>query len=97
MIIRNTTRQAQTFNLVCPKKGKCTSEDDCLCTSVETQLFVELPDGTKGIRIVERRLPGSVTVLAKGSSEQLPAWIADSPEVKSALARGTIRLVTQET
>lgn len=92
--IWNKSKQAVTFNLPCPKGDDGACAEGCLCSEVEVRYAVELDDGVRGVRVETRRLPGSVTVLAGGRSE-VPAWAGKAPEVKAALARGTIRLITE--
>lgn len=88
----NKMKRAQTFNLPCPDPAKC-GEIDCFCKLHTTQLQETLEDGTTGIREVERKLAGSITLLSSSRTE-VPDWVAESPEVKAALARGALRLVT---
>ncbi len=87
--LSNRTRVIQVLNIPC--RPGCDGTG-CLCSNVVTQLLEELPDGTKGTRVIERRLPGSVTILAK-SEVEVPAWVAQSQVVKQAVAQGRLRLV----
>ena len=93
-IIWNKSKQAVTFNLPCPKNAEGECAEGCLCTTIETRTAIEFDDGTKGVQVLDRKLPGSVTVLAGGRSE-VPSWAGKSPEVKAALARGAVRLITE--
>lgn len=87
--LANPTRTIQVLNVPCREGCDGT---ECLCTVVVTQLQDELEDGTKGVRVVERRLSGSVTILAKGDI-QVPDWLAQSAVVKQAVALGRLRLI----
>lgn len=93
--LANRQKRIQVLNIPCvlDENGKCTHED-CLCSEVVTQIQVELPDGTRGLKLLERRLPGSITILAEKSVE-VPAWMADAPDVKAAVAQGRVRLVKE--
>lgn len=88
--MKSRTKTAQVFNLPCP--GDCKPGETCFCNTIRTELREELPDGTKGVRVLERRLPGSVTFLA-GETKELPDWVARCPDVKGALDRGSLRLI----
>lgn len=92
MKLHNRTKTAKTYNIPC--RPGCTGAE-CLCQLVTTQLHVELDDGTKGIKEVERRLPGSVTILAGEKSSSLPSWVGESKYVKAALARREVVLVQE--
>ncbi len=70
------------------------AESECICTTVVMPLADELPDGTRGVRMVTRKLPGSITFLA-GETQEVPGWVAESAPVKQAVARGSLRLVEQ--
>jgi len=87
--IANRTKQIQVFNVPC--RIGCNGEG-CLCTEVTIQLAAVDADGTRGVRVIDRRLPGSVTFLA-GENREVPAFVASSPDVKRAIDRGALRLL----
>ncbi len=87
--ILNRQKTAQTLNIPC-RQG-CDGQN-CLCQTVTTTHYVELSDGTKGTKVLERRLPGAITILA-GESLEVPDWVAESAPVKDGVAKGRLRLV----
>lgn len=92
MKLKNKTKGALTLNL-----APClspTHPDECFCTSVNTSRMDEAPDGTRGLREMTQRLPGSVTILTGKTSGDLPAWVREVPDVKAGLHAG--RLVEVE-
>lgn len=88
--IHNRSKQVQVFNLPCPKD--CAGDTPHGCKIIETQQMAETPDGTRGIRIAQKHITGSVTFLA-GEKKEVPDTVAESPHVKRALDRGTLRLL----
>jgi hypothetical protein len=87
--LKNLTKTAKTYNVPCTPD--CDREG-CVCTVRELSLADEAEDGTRGTRIVEKRIYGSITILGGG---ELPVeeWMLETPEVKGALARRQVRLV----
>ncbi len=87
--LENRTRQILVFNIPCPPG--CGGADK-LCTRIEQSFTEEAADGTRGIRIREKHLPGSITILA-GKKLNVPAFVLAAPDVKRAIDRGTLRLL----
>jgi hypothetical protein len=86
----NTTKVAKTYNIPC--SPQCNNGEGCLCTEVTTKLADDLPDGTRGIKEVTRRLPGSVTIRA-GVKRTFEDWVAEAPAIQRALTAKHLRLV----
>ncbi len=87
--IANRTRGVLVCNIPC--SPGCTRKD-CLCTRSTMQLAEVDKEGTKGIREVEKHVPGSVTFLSLEKKE-VPQFVADAPDVKRAIDRGALRLL----
>lgn len=91
--LKNTKKFAQTFNLVAPAEHR--EAGDFAYQEVTTQVTEDMGDGKFGVRVVERKLPSSLTLLGGETREGLPEWVKACPEVKAALSRGTLRLVSE--
>lgn len=87
--IASRTKHVQVFNIPCRKD--CDGED-CLCSVITTERMVTAPDGTRGIEVAEKRIPGSVTFLA-GEKKEVPEYVASARDVKRAIDRGALRLL----
>lgn len=91
MKIKNLLKSVVVLNL--PHSPTCQDTGtDCPCSLVKTALAVEDEDGTRGVRMLERRLGGSVTILASETTE-LPDWIGETKPFKDAVAKRWLRLV----
>ena len=88
--LKNRTKQIQVFNIPC--QPGCAGGEGKLCSTVEQRFMTEAEDGTRGVRVTEKHLPGSVTFLA-GEKKEVPAFVAAAPDVKTAIDRGTLRLL----
>jgi hypothetical protein len=88
--LQNRTKQIQVFNVACPPG--CTGGPNTLCTTVEQRFIEEANDGTRGVRVTEKHLPGSVTFLA-GEKKEVSASVVAAPVIKRAIDRGTLRLL----
>lgn len=91
--LKNTEKRYQVFNLPCPVKpcdGSCGK-----CELITQRFPEELDDGKVGIRETEKRIPGSMTLLAGETAKGLPDWVASCPEVKAALDRGALKLIQE--
>jgi hypothetical protein len=88
--LSNRTKQIQVFNIPC--EPGCTGGAGKLCSTVEQRFMVEARDGTRGVKVTEKHLPGSVTFLA-GEKKDVPASVAAAPDIKTAIDRGTLRLL----
>ena len=82
MKLKNITKTVQEINIPClaPECGK-----GCFCVDIVTPLVEQLEDGTRGSRILERRLAGNITIRPGLTTEDLPDWVCDTPTVKRAL------------
>ncbi len=87
--IANRTKQIQVFNIPC--RAGCDGKD-CLCTVVTSRQIQVDKEGTRGVRVLDRRIPGSVTFLT-GEKKEVSNFVATSPAVKSAIDRGALRLL----
>ncbi|TBR17482.1 MAG: hypothetical protein EPO57_09115 [Chitinophagaceae bacterium] len=90
--LTNRKKGIEVFNL--PHKEFCT-EAECGCQAITTQLTEELPDGTRGVRHIERKLAGSLTLLA-GESKEMPDQVLQVRDVKAAIDRGTLRVIQHQ-
>lgn len=98
--LKNNTRRMQVINL---DHSVVCSEDDCRCTRQRTGIQAHDPrTGEKTVRAFNRRLPGSITLTAKGSDGDtvagLPDGVARLPTVQLLKGRGelAIELETEE-
>ncbi len=89
--IQNRTKAIQQLNIPC--RAGCDGTG-CLCSEVVTALQEELEDGTKGTRVLSRKLAGSLVFLGS-ETKDVPSWVAESGPVKAAIARGRLRLIRQ--
>lgn len=90
--LESRVRQMQVFNL--PHGAYC--KDDCACSDRTITVVAENPrTGARAPRLVTRKTPGSLTLLARERRAGLPTAILDVPEVKAAIARGRVRVVEQ--
>lgn len=89
IVLKNKERTQQVFNLTpCPGEGCGT----CFCTTQTKSVRESLPDGTSGVRVTKKTLPGSITLLA-GESGTFPDWVGDCTDVRKAIDRGGLSLV----
>jgi hypothetical protein len=59
----------------------------CACSTVTLRLGAEDPDGTRGIREVEKRIAASLRLLPGETRAGLPDSVLACPEVMAALDR----------
>lgn len=85
----NRTKKIQVYNIPCPPD--CDGKE-CLCTVQEMRSIQDAKDGERGIRVFDKRLPGSITFLA-GEKKNLKAHFLTAPDVKRAIDRGDLRLL----
>ena len=86
--LTNTVNETLLFNL--PHDACC--RDRCTCVLIRREERVSFDDGTSGVRVVEKRVAGSFSVLPRATVEASDGWLR-APEVRSALDRGVLRLV----
>lgn len=87
--VSNRTKKIQVFNIPC--RPDCDGSE-CFCSVQEMRTVEETPDGTRGVRVTHKRIPGSVTLLA-GEKRDLPLRVLDAADVKRAIDRGDLRLL----
>lgn len=87
----NRSKTIQVFNL--PHAEFC-GQGACICTKKMLELSVLLPDGTRGRREEPRLISESLTLLA-GETKEVDERVLQVGSVKTALAKGTLRLVQQ--
>lgn len=92
MKIINRTKTIQVFNIPC--RPNCDGTD-CFCSQVQTHLNVQDKDGTSGRKILDRRLPGSLTLLASETKTKMPDWVGETAPIKDAVAKNILRLVKE--
>ena len=91
--IENRLRQLQVFNL--DHDAFC-RPGACACSNLTVLVVDENPrTGERAQRRVEKKAPGSLTLLALERRAGLPVRLLDVPEVKAAIARGHVRIVEQ--
>jgi hypothetical protein len=70
--------------------------DTCACVEMTVVIIAHHPrTGERASKRVAKRVPGSITILARERKAGLPNAILDIPEVKAALGRGYLRVVEQ--
>ena len=92
-VLLNKTKTAIVFNVQC-REGCGEPGVSCLCSTIEKQSLEHAADGTVGIRVSTKRIQGSLTILA-GAKLEVPAWVLQSPEIVSGLARRAVVLIEQ--
>jgi hypothetical protein len=91
--IESRVPQMQVFNL--PHEAYC-GHGDCGCSDMTFVVTDENPrTGERAGRLVMRKTPASLTLLAKERRAGLPIAILEVPEVKAAIRRGWVRIVEQ--
>jgi hypothetical protein len=103
--LKNRTKTAQTLNIPCKEScAKAQKKDDdgkegadagkdCICSLQHYSRTVTDADGVTGVLEEDRRLPGSITVLAGKEPTEVPDWVAESDVVKAAIANGQLEVV----
>jgi hypothetical protein len=68
----------------------------CACSEVTVVVTAENPrTGERAPRQLQKKVPGSMTVLARERKSDLPSAVLELAEVKAAIARGYLRIVEQ--
>jgi hypothetical protein len=89
--LQNRRRQMQVFNL--DHRSYC-EPSGCGCVELVVTLVREHPrTGAQLPRRIEKKAPGSLTLLALETRRGLPEAILKVPEVKAAIDAGTVRVV----
>jgi hypothetical protein len=90
--IESRVRRMQVFNL--PHHLYC--KDGCACSDTTVVVFAENPrTGERVRRHASRKMPGSLTLLARERRSGLPLALLEVPEVKAAIARRSVRVIEQ--
>ncbi len=90
--LESRTRRMQVFHL--PHEVFC--RDRCSCAEVVVFVVAEHPrTGERARKRVVKRVPGSITFLARERKPDLPAALLELAQVKAAIGRGYLRIVAQ--
>jgi hypothetical protein len=86
--LKNTQNRRQVFQL--PHDVVC-SEGECLCTAMERRSRTHDPNtGEVGELAEDVRVPSSVHLSARGTSQALPDAVVEVPAVADAIRRGLL-------
>jgi hypothetical protein len=92
--LENRGRQMQVFNLphelYCEKSGRC----GCAQESVNTW-GEDAATGERTLRSTIKRIPASLTLLAREKHPGLAEAVLELPEVQRAIELGTVRVWTE--
>jgi hypothetical protein len=92
--LENRGRQMQVFNLpherYCEKSGRCGCAQEIVNTWVE-----DAATGERTLRSTIKRIPGSLTLLAREKHPELAEAVLELPEVQRAIELGTVRVLTE--
>ena len=90
--LESRSRRMQVFHL--PHEVCC--RDRCACADVAVFVVAENPrTGERARKTVVKQVPGSITFLARERKENLPAALLELAQVKTAIGRGYLRIVSQ--
>jgi hypothetical protein len=92
--LENRGRQMQVFNLphelYCEKSGRCGCSQETVTTWVE-----DVATGERSLRATIKRIPASLTLLAREKHPGLHEAVLEVPEVQRAIELGTVRVWTE--
>jgi hypothetical protein len=92
--LENRGRQMQVFNLphelYCAKAGRCGCAQEAVTTWVE-----DAATGERSPRSAVKRIPASLTLLAREKQPGLHEAVLEVPEVQRAIELGTVRVWTE--
>jgi hypothetical protein len=92
--LENRGRQMQVFNLphelYCEKSGRCGCAQEIVNTWVE-----DATTGERTLRSTVKRIPASLTLLAREKHPALAEAVLDVPEIQRAIELGTVRVFTE--
>lgn len=92
--LENRERRMQVFNL--PHAIYCAAAGRCECTEQVVTTLVEDPrTGQRTPRSVVRRIPASLTLLARAQRSGLPEAVLDVAEIRRAVDQGALRVWTE--
>ena len=90
--LESRTRRMQVFHL----SHNVFCRDRCACGEVTVVVTAENPrTGERAPRPLQKKVPGSITLLARERKPGLPSRLLELAEVKAAIARGYLRIVEQ--
>jgi hypothetical protein len=90
--LESRTRRMQVFHLL----HDIFCRGRCACSEVAVVVTAENPrTGERAPRQLRKKVPGSITVLARERKPDLPSAVLELTEVKAAIARGYLRVVEQ--
>ena len=88
--LESRTRRMQVFHLL----HEVFCRGRCACSEVTVVVTAENPrTGERAPRQLQKKVPGSITVLARERKPGLPSAVLELAEVKAAIARGYLRIV----
>ncbi len=92
LTVKNKGRTIFTLNLA---KGEDYEDDKLAAQKTTLRLSDHAPDGTLGVRLVEKELPASITWLAGETKSKLPEKLAELPDFQRARDAGILLVVEQ--
>jgi hypothetical protein len=92
--LENRGRQMQVFNL--PHELYCERSGRCGCAQETANTWVEdAATGERTLRSTIKRIPASLTLLAREKHSGLAEAVLEVPEVQRAIELGTLRVWTE--
>ena len=92
--LENRERRMQVFNL--PHDIYCEAIEYCACTPTEvTTVLEDARTGERAVRMRTKRIPASITLLARERWSGLPEAVLRIPEISRAVERGVLRVLTE--
>jgi hypothetical protein len=92
--LENRGRQMQVFNL--PHERYCEKSGRCGCTQELVNTWAEdVATGERTLRSTVKRIPASLTLLAREKHPGLHEAVLEVPEVQRAIELGTLRVWTE--
>lgn len=92
VVLESRVRQMQVFNL--EHDSYCGA--DCACSDFTAQVVEENPrTGERAPKLITKKTPAALTLLAKEKREGLRDSVVSVPEVRAAIAKGLVRIVEQ--
>jgi hypothetical protein len=90
--LESRVRRMQVFNL--PHEAFC--KDACACSDTTVVIVAEHPrTGDRARKHVAKRVPASMTWLARERRAGLPSVLLEVPDIQAAIERGYLRVVEQ--
>jgi hypothetical protein len=90
--LQSRARRIQVFYL--PHEVYCRAR--CVCAEMTMAIVAQNPrTGERARKHIHKRVPGSITFLARERKDNLPSALLEVPDVKTAIDRGYLRIVAQ--